>query len=354
MRPSARRILLGLVAAAFALAYAALVPTATDPAAWAPPPAPPMAGVLAPNDALSRVERLDVGGTGPEDLDFGPEGRLYAGLGDGRIMRLVPGGRPETFASTGGRPLGLRFAPDGRLIVADAHRGLLAVDAAGRVSVLATAEGGRRFALTDDLDVARDGTVYFTDATDEHPVEDSERAVIEHRPRGRLLAFGPDGRTHLVRDGIAFANGVALAADESYVLVSELASYRILRCWLAGERGGACDVFAENLPGFPDGLSRGEDGVFWVALLAPRVPLLDRAHPHPAFKRVLLRLPSWMKPAAKAYGWVLGLDETGQVVRNLQDPTGRGFAFITNVVEHEGWLYFGSLRLPAVGRIRRP
>jgi sugar lactone lactonase YvrE len=335
---------------ALVLAYLALWPIAAAPVAWVPRAAPALSGPYARNDALAEVQRIDVGGRGPEDVAFGPDGALYAGLEDGRIVRLRPGGEPETFAHTGGRPLGLAFAPDGRLMVADAARGLLAVDPAGVVAVLSAAEGGRPFGLADDLDVAADGTVYFTDATHRHPVGRSIEAIVEHRADGRLLAYR-DGATRLVRGNLDFANGVALAADGSFLLVAETASYRITRCWLHGPHAGFCDVFADNLPGFPDGVTRGDDGLFWVAIAAPRNALLDRLHPHPALKKALLRLPGWIRPKPRRYAFVLAYDADGRLVRNLQDPSGRAFRYVTNAVQHEDALYLGSLELPAVGKL---
>jgi hypothetical protein len=54
---------------------------------------------------------------GPEDLEPGPDGRLYASLADGRIMvREIEGGWSRDTLNTGGRPLGLAFAPDGALV----------------------------------------------------------------------------------------------------------------------------------------------------------------------------------------------------------------------------------------------
>jgi len=238
--------------------------------------------------------------------------------------------------------------------VADARRGLLAVSPAGAVTLAASEHGGRPFRLTDDLDVGTDGTVYFTDASSRFEMGQSIWDVVENRPHGRLLARDPSGSVRLVADGLYFANGVALAPDESYVLVVETSRYRLRRCWLAGDRRGSCDVFADNLPGFPDGVSGNGRGTFWVALVSPRNPLLDRLHPWPALKKALVRLPSLVRPGPRAYGFVLGLDERGRVVHNLQDPQGRAFAFVTNVVEHEGSLYLGSLELDAVGRIPWP
>ncbi|HET8647389.1 MAG TPA: SMP-30/gluconolactonase/LRE family protein [Vicinamibacteria bacterium] len=347
-----RAFLLAVAAAAALLAFAIAWPMDPDPVRWTPPTGPPRSGRAA--ELPPGVERIDVGGAGPEDVAFGPDGAVYAGLEDGRIVRLRPGAAAETFAVTGGRPLGLRFAPDGRLMVADAARGLLAVDAAGAVTPLSHSHQGRPYRLTDDLDVARDGTVFFTDASDEHAVGDSVRAIVVHRDRGRLLAWRPGGTTRLVKDGLAFANGVALAPDEGFVLVAETASYRILRCWLAGPRHGTCDVFADGLPGFPDGVTRGAGGRFWVALFAPRNRLLDRLHPHPALKRVLLRLPAWLRPSARRHGRVLGLDGNGRVVHDFEDDSGQAFAFVTNAVEHQGGLYLGTLHGRAVVRIPLP
>jgi len=44
----------------------------------------------------------------------------------------------------------------------------------------------------------------------------------------------------------------------------------------------------------------------------------------------------------------------GKVIENLQDPTGKTYGFITNVVEYNGNLYFGSLMENAIGRISFP
>jgi len=48
----------------------------------------------------------------PEDVALDSQGRIYAGMEDGRIVRLqADGTHPEGFANTHGRPLGLIFDP---------------------------------------------------------------------------------------------------------------------------------------------------------------------------------------------------------------------------------------------------
>ena len=60
-----------------------------------------------------------------------PDGRVWTGTADGGIHVHDPaGGSTTTVAVTGGRPLGLENLPDGRILVCDAHRGLLALDPA--------------------------------------------------------------------------------------------------------------------------------------------------------------------------------------------------------------------------------
>lgn len=75
-------------------------------------------------------------------------------------------------------------------------------------------------------------------------------AWCQGQPTGRLLRYDPaTRRTHVVADGIWFANGVALSRDGSYVAVVETVSMRVKRVWLTGEREGQVDVLLDELPG---------------------------------------------------------------------------------------------------------
>jgi hypothetical protein len=109
-------------------------------------------------------------------------------------------------------------------------------------------------------------------------------------------------------------------------------------------------VFIDNLPGFPDGISSNGRDRFWLALVTPRNALLDRTLPHPFVRKILARLPKFLQPAPARYSFVLGLDQQGRVVENLQNGSPDCFAEIANVVEHNNVLYFGSIGEDAVGR----
>jgi len=80
---------------------------------------------------------------GPEEVAVDEKGRLYFGTPAGTISRLLSDGVIETFATTGGRPLGMKFDPKGNLIVTDAYKGLLFVDPQGVIKILATSADAR-------------------------------------------------------------------------------------------------------------------------------------------------------------------------------------------------------------------
>ena len=345
-----RRLALATVLIGLALLGVLLVVgSPIDAAAYTPPAKPALVGLLTPNDALVTTERLAVGQLhGGEDVAIDAVGRLYAGAEDGRIVRVSfdTAGREsvETFATIDhGRPLGLAFDAGGNLIVADARRGLLAIDPAGSVTVLADTAAGIPFGFTDDVDIASDGTIYFSDASTRFGVDDYLLDLLESRPYGRLLAFDPTtSKTTVVADGFYFANGVALSRDEDFVLVNETYRYRIQRCSLKGPARGRCEIFIDNLPGFPDGVASDGEGTFWVALYTVRNDQTDRLHPRPFFKNLLARLPRSLWPKPEPYGLVLALDEAGNVVQTLHDPSAATVHGITSVEPHGGALYLGQ------------
>lgn len=333
--------------------YLALTPSPIDPLPWEAPEAPPMTAVLEPNDTLMKAELLARGQIhGPEDTAVDAQGRVYAGLHDGRVVRVLADDSVETFADTGGRPLGMDFDAAGNLILADAYKGLLRIDPQGRIEVLTTEADGLPFAFTDDLDIASDGIIYFSDASSRFQQPDYLLDLLEARPHGRLLSYDPStGETRVLLDGLYFANGVALSANEDFVLVNETYRYRITRYWLKGERAGQHEVFIDNLPGLPDNLQGDRKGTFWVALPTPRKADADFLHRHPWLKAQLAKLPRALWPKAIPYGFAIALDENGKIVRSLHDTSGTHLRMVTSVKPVGDYLYFGSLDNDRIGKL---
>lgn len=336
-------------------AWLGLAPTAVDPAVWTPLPAPALAGPYAPNEALKNVQRLAVGvGRGPEGIAVDAAGRIYAGYDDGRVIQLTANGASYTeLGNTGGRPLGIGFGPKGGLVIADAKKGLLQLGGKPEASLLSDSADGGPYRLTDDVDDAKlTRQVYFTDASSKFALPDHMLDLLEHRPHGRLLKYDYDSQqtTVLLRD-LYFANGVAVGPDDAYVLVTETSAYRITRYWLKGEKAGSHEVFVDNLPGFPDNLSFNGSNRFWVAMAAPRNAQLDAAAGKPWLRRLIARLPGFLRPAPARRSFVLGFDLDGKLVANLQYAGRDAYAPITSVEEHGPWLYFGSLSENAIARL---
>ena len=196
-----------------------------------------MTGEFAPNTYLHDAEILGIGdGIGPEDIDVDREGRIYAPFEDGRIMRYdANGDNGDVFVNTMGRPLGLEFDAQGNLIICDGRKGLLSASPESQLTILCTEADGVPFGFTDDVDIAEDGTIYFTDASNRWAIENYRADIIEHRPYGRLIAYNPKTKeVKVILDGLYFANGVAVSPDQSYILVNETSEYRIQKVWKIG------------------------------------------------------------------------------------------------------------------------
>ncbi len=329
---------------------------AVDPVNWNPPKDAGLTGRYAITSRVPVVETWTVPGAGPEDVAVDSDGRVYTGTVDGRILRLSNRGLTiEQVANTGGRPLGIEIDTDGSLVVCDAHLGLLRVNPDdGVVTVLVDAAGPQRLTFTNNCDIAADGSVFFTDTSDKFPIEYFKGDLIEGRPRGRLLKWTPDGSVDVVAEGFRFANGVGLAADDSFVLVNETAGYRVSKVWLTGPRAGRTDVIVDNMPGLPDNMSTGNDGIFWIAVPSERNALLDRTLPKPGFlRKAIWAMPDNLQPEANRVVLVLGIDGDGNIKHVVHAP-GDAFHYVTGVREHEGWLYLGSLVESAIARVPVP
>ena len=352
-------LLLGLVA------YLLFWPVEIEPVAWDAPETPGYSGVWAENDALAELERLEMGSHGPEDIEI-RDGLIFASSQEGKILTYdLATGDVREFADTGGVPLGIQFAGD-TLYVADAHKGLLAIDADGGVEVLTDTAAGLPIVYADDLDIGPDGVIYFSDASTRYgaeaygsTMEASLYEIMEHGRTGRVLAYDPSsGETSVVMEGLSFPNGVAMTADGEAILVNITGEYNTLRIPVrGGERVGEATEFAGDYPGFPDNINPGPtvggEPTYILGLVSPRSEQLDAMAGSPFLRRVVWRLPASMRPQAEAYTHIVVLGEDGRVLASLQDPSG-AYAQATGAIAYGGQLYLSSLTEPAVARTDLP
>ncbi len=330
-------------------------PSPVQPVAWHPKDAPDLIGSFAANGRLKGIETLVPELPGPEALVADGRGHLTTGLLDGRIVRFNPRKLPfKLLGNTGGRPLGMKLTADGALVVADAHKGLLRFDENdGSITKLVDSYRGRRLRFVDDVDLLPDGTILFSDASMRFGLDGFDLDAIEHSETGRLFAFVPaTQQLTLLKDKLAFANGVAVSGDGTYALVCETWAYRVQRVFVAGPRKGQSDVVIDNLPGFPDNISYDrERDVFWVALASPRDKALDLAAPFPFLRGMSARLPKSMRPKPGRHAMAVAIRGDGKVVKFLDDPSKDSYSPITSVARIGETLYFGSFEHAGIGRL---
>ncbi len=291
-----------------------------------------------------------VPGAGAEDVVVASDGSVYTGTEDGVVSRLSPDTRTvEKIAETGGRPLGIELFVNGDLLVCDAIRGLLVVHVAtGDVEVLVSEIDGIPMKFCNNAAIASDGTIWFSDSSRHYGVDRWKDDFVQNTRTGRLLRRDVDGTVSVVIDGLAFANGVALSANEEFVAVAESGARTVVRWWIAGPRKGERDFLCRDLPGYPDNISRGSDGLVWVTIASPKDPVVERLQSAPMrMRRAVTSIPDALQPKPKRTIRVQAYDDSGTLVHDidLDDP---GYHMVTGVREHAGRVWMGSLHEPAV------
>ena len=384
------------------------LPTHFEPHAWSHPP--PLPSPWAHTDALSQSERQFWNGTAlaPECFAEDANGAVLASVAFGAVLRAPDDptrpGTPVFFTPAAvdgfigpleqhplyewcqrqaatkntsaeencGRPLGIRVK-GARLYVVDAYFGVFAAELGAEYNCSAAEWLVRpdgvfpALRFLNDLDVASDGTIYFTDSSFKHSRRENRLLVFNNPPAARLLVLCPGAaKPEVVVTGGHFLNGVQLLPDESAVVFVELGRLRLLRCRLPIAPGATCEpqVFADALPGVPDNVRLSRDGrSLLVGCAAPAsspFSLLRWLWTHQRAARLLgvllSRLPRERALAAlearvPVGGLVLRLALDGAPVAALHDPSGR-VPLISHAHEAaDGSLWLGSASNSFVARV---
>jgi ribose transport system permease protein len=324
------------------------------------------ASPYAQNDRLVNAEAIGLDQVeGPEDVILDRQDRLYGSTRDGNVIRFSGANyaHREVFAHIGGRPLGMQFDKDENLIVAVAGMGVYGITPNQDVFKV-TDETNRtwyklnddsRLRMADDLDIAPDGKIYFSDCTTRYEMTTNTLDLIEGRPNGRLVVYDPASRkTQTLISHFHFPNGICVSHDGRSVLVASTTLCKVYRYWVDGERKGELEVLLDEIPGNCDNINRASDGNYWLALVGIRTPAFDLASRMPGFRlRMVKQTPidEWLAPGLN-HGCVLKFTDKGKVLESFWDPTGISHSTLTSMREHKGYLYLGGLENNRIGRIK--
>ncbi|GMH11349.1 hypothetical protein Nepgr_013190 [Nepenthes gracilis] len=296
----------------------------------------------------------------PEDIVYDPSlGVLYTGCVDGWINRVTVNesasdSAVEKWVNTGGRPLGLALNHQNHeLIVADAVKGLLKITKDKEVILLSDEAEGQKFGLTDGVDVAKDGTIYFTDASSKYGLENHLRDYYESRPYGRLLSFDPTtGLTKVLRRRLYFSNGVAVSPDQTSVIFCETPLKRCRRYRMEGGDGnGSIERFIDNLPGFPDNVHYDGEVHYWIAIFTSFPPYASKLMKYRLVRKIMKiaeRHTGRLIDVLQKDGGAVAVDLEGNPSFHFYDSAALSITSGVKIADH---LYLGSLSYQHIIRV---
>ncbi|KAL2333903.1 hypothetical protein Fmac_015116 [Flemingia macrophylla] len=291
---------------------------------------------------------------GPEDLAYDAAARvIYTGCEDGWIKRVtVNDSVAESFVqdwvNTGGRPLGLALKGNGDLIVADAEKGLLRVTREKEIEVLVDEFEGLKFKLTDEVDIADDGIIYFTDASHKYSMKDASMDILEGKPNGRLLSYNPaTKKTTLLAQDLYFANGVAVSPDQQFVIFCESVLMRCNKYYVQGPKKGTIEKFCD-VAGMPDNIHYDGQGQYLIATFTALTPEMDLAFRYPFIRKVVAIVIKYvLNLHIPKNGGVMVVDLEGKPLAHYYDLK----LVLTSAIKIGNHIYGGSVAYPFVTRL---
>jgi sugar lactone lactonase YvrE len=174
---------------------------------------------------------------------------------------------------------------------------------------------------------------------------------MEMKPLGGLYSYNP--KTEEIKtliEGTYFGNGVVISKNQDYLLMVETTKYRVIKYWLSGTKEGQTEIFIDNLPGFPNGISIREDGSFWLGFSTKRNEALDKIHSKKGMKKFIYSLPEFMQPKAETFGMIMNVSKEGEIIESLFDTKGIVLPETGAVKEFDKHLYIGGDVLPYIGK----
>jgi len=276
--------------------------------------------------AFNDIHMIGSGIIRPEGVMVQDDGTVLAADARCQIARIRPDGHTTFYGHVGGTPNGICLDEEGNCIIANIGNGQCqSLTRDGRHKVLMTEANGKRMTTPNFPFLDRKGRLWVSNSTYRKDMED---ALQDPAPDGCMVLI-QEGQARIVAEGITFANGVALNADESKLYVAATME-RVIWEYTIGTDGSLRLPLAYGphpLPerGYPDGIAFDEAGNLWVAF-----------------------------PALNAIGYIT---TEGELVMALEDPRGVILKRPTNICF--GWenletAFIGSLDGTGIPCFRAP
>ncbi|MEG9862304.1 MAG: SMP-30/gluconolactonase/LRE family protein [Parvularculales bacterium] len=181
---------------------------------------------------VSAMEKIGIGLDRPEDVVVGPDGRVWASDHLSACAEIMPDGSLRRTGKTNGAPNGINMDQQCRIIIAnfgiyDGVAGpLQRLDPeSGDVEVLVSEVGGQVLTSSNYPVVATDGTIWCTHST----FAEQWPQALDGRTDGFVYRLTPDGIVHKEADGLKFANGCCLDAEEEFLYVNQTSGGNVVR-----------------------------------------------------------------------------------------------------------------------------
>lgn len=295
--------------------------------------------------ALSSLRKLGVGLARPEDVVVSRDGRVWASDQLSACAEVLTDGSLRRVGKAGGAPNGINMDRDGNIVIANFLDGPLQRlnTTTGEVTTVCAEIDGVRIAHANYPIFDRSGNIWCTNSTFADPWE----LALDGRADGFVFRVAPNGRAEILAEGLKFANGVALDADESHLYVCQTTGCNVLRYEIRADGSlGPAEPYGPVLgPAIPEGSP--------ILKLPPPEVLATLGLTDGCGFDVEGNLWVTLVTANK----IVAIRPNGNVVTVLEDPSGQTLRAPTNVT----WggadmrdLYIGSIENDYILHARSP
>ncbi|KRZ76043.1 Adipocyte plasma membrane-associated protein [Trichinella papuae] len=350
-------------------------PSVIEPEAYNLPTPPNMnKGILKKNNILSKSRSFLENELLAAESIVLQGNYLYTGTADGRLIEIV-GNKINEVIRLGrktncgmafvdpncGRPLGIRYLGNRRLLVVDTFLGIFEVDFQNKNYTQLIKSGmsveGEPLKFINDIDIF-ENYIFFTDSSSKWSIIDYKFIIMEAKKNGRLLVLDRNtGKIDVILRDLFFPNGVQVAKNGKELFIAETGLARILKINLNNlKHQQQPDLLIDNLPCLPDNIRQSSMGELWIPCAAVRDsiaflgPTYDLIGKYPGLRKLTTKLlpRQWIYPLMdffeKPYGLVILVDQNGKYMKSFHDPHGTVISAVSQATDNGTHLFLGSFK----------